>query len=134
MIPINGLISCFALLDPEPWIYSKSATSWLKLWGSELGAEGWATVEGSGFRVGQHRLWQGSVHMSHSPNSFKGGYIGDYIENYYRSFLKGDTRSLDHRSHGCSGHNMGCSLLGSILPLFREALPSSCILHRAVPY
>ena len=35
--------------------------------------------------------------MSHSLNSLKGGYIGDYIGNYYR-VIKGDTRSLDSGS------------------------------------
>ena len=33
-----------------------------------------------------------------SLNSLKGGYIGDYLGDCYR-FIKGDTRSLDYRSH-----------------------------------
>ena len=33
--------------------------------------------------------------MNHSLNSLKGGYIRDYIGDYYRD-IKGDTRSLDH--------------------------------------
>ena len=37
-------------------------------------------------------------HMSYSLNSLKGGYIGDYIRDYYR-VIKGDTRSLDNGSY-----------------------------------
>ena len=37
--------------------------------------------------------------MSHNLNSLRGGYIGDYIWDYYRGLLKGDTRSLDYSSH-----------------------------------
>ena len=33
--------------------------------------------------------------MSHSLNSLKGGYIGDYIGGLLKGFL-GDTRSLDY--------------------------------------
>ena len=33
--------------------------------------------------------------MSYSLNSFKGGYIGDYV-----GVIKGDTRSLDSSSYG----------------------------------
>ena len=33
--------------------------------------------------------------MSHSLNSLKGGYIGDYLGEYHRG-IKGDTRSLDY--------------------------------------
>ena len=40
--------------------------------------------------------------MSHSLNSLKGGYIGDYIREYYRD-IKGDTRSLDSSSHRLDG-------------------------------
>ena len=36
--------------------------------------------------------------MSYSLNSLKGGYIRDYIGDYYRD-IKGDTRSLDYRSY-----------------------------------
>ena len=36
--------------------------------------------------------------MSCNLNSLKGGYIRDYIGDYYR-VIKGDTRSLDSSSH-----------------------------------
>ena len=37
--------------------------------------------------------------MGHNLNSLlKGGYVGDYLEDYYR-VIKGDTRSLDYSSH-----------------------------------
>ena len=36
--------------------------------------------------------------MSHSLNSLKGGYIRDYIGDYY-GVIKGDTRSLDSGSY-----------------------------------
>ena len=36
--------------------------------------------------------------MSHSPNTLKGGYIGDYIGDCYR-VMKGDTRSLDYSAY-----------------------------------
>ena len=39
--------------------------------------------------------------MSYSLNSLTGGYVGDYIGEYYR-VIKGDTWSLDHGSHGSS--------------------------------
>ena len=39
-----------------------------------------------------------TIHMSYSLNSLKGGYIGDYIEDYYR-VIKGDTKSLDYSSY-----------------------------------
>ena len=32
--------------------------------------------------VGMHER----AHLSHSLNSLKGGYIGDYIGNYYRGY------------------------------------------------
>ena len=41
----------------------------------------------------------GFPHMSHSLNSFKGGYIGDSIGDYYR-VISGDTRSLDYSTYG----------------------------------
>ena len=37
--------------------------------------------------------------MSYSLNSLKGGYIGDYIGDYYR-VIKGGTRSLEYSSYG----------------------------------
>ena len=37
-------------------------------------------------------------HMYYSLNSLKGGYIGDYIGDYYR-VIKGGTRSLDNGSY-----------------------------------
>ena len=37
--------------------------------------------------------------MSYSLNSLKGGYIG-LIEGTIMGVMKGDTRSLDHGSHG----------------------------------
>ena len=37
--------------------------------------------------------------MSHSLNSLKGGYIGDYI-GATTGLIKGDTRSLDNGSCG----------------------------------
>ena len=37
------------------------------------------------------------LQLSYSLNSLKGGYIGDYIGDYYR-VIKGDTRSLDNGS------------------------------------
>ena len=40
--------------------------------------------------------------MSHSLNSLKGGYIGDYIGDDNITIIKGDTRSLDSSSHGNS--------------------------------
>ena len=41
--------------------------------------------------------------MSHSLNSLKGGYIGDYIQGTTTGASKGDTRSLDYSSHvSCS--------------------------------
>ena len=52
----------------------------------------------------QHQIWpfsssaSGWRHMSHSLNSLKGGYIGDYIGSYYR-VIKGDTRNLDYSSY-----------------------------------
>ena len=33
--------------------------------------------------------------MNYSLNSFKGVFIGDYIGNYYRAYLR-DTKSLDY--------------------------------------
>ena len=36
--------------------------------------------------------------MSSSLKSLKGGYIGEYIGDYYRVY-KGDTRSLDYSSY-----------------------------------
>ena len=44
-------------------------------------------------------------HVSYSLNSFKGGSIGDYIGDYYKTMrvIKGHTRSLDYSS--CSNHN-----------------------------
>ena len=36
--------------------------------------------------------------MSHSLNSLRGGYTGDYIGDYYR-VIKGDTRSLDYSTY-----------------------------------
>ena len=42
------------------------------------------------------------MHMSYSLNTLKGGYIGDYIGHYYRSY-QGDARSLDCSSHGLQG-------------------------------
>ena len=36
------------------------------------------------------------AHMSYSLNSKKGGYIGDYIGEYYKGH-KGDTRTLDNK-------------------------------------
>ena len=39
-----------------------------------------------------------SFQMSHSLNSLKGGYMGDYI-GYIIGVIKGDTRSLDHGSN-----------------------------------
>ena len=36
--------------------------------------------------------------MSHGLKSLKGGYIGDYIGNYYRG-NKGHTRSVDYSSN-----------------------------------
>ena len=39
--------------------------------------------------------------MSYSPDSIKGGYIGDYIGDYYsKGVIKGDIRSLDCSSNG----------------------------------
>ena len=38
-------------------------------------------------------------HVYYSLNSSKGGYIGDYIGDYYR-VIKGDTRSLDYSLEG----------------------------------
>ena len=52
---------------------------------------------------------QFEAYMSHSLNSFKGGYIGDYIEDYIGA-IKGDTRSLDYRSHE------------SVVPIFQSDL------------
>ena len=45
--------------------------------------------------------------MSYSLNSLKGGYIGDYIRNYYRLY-KGDARSLGQSSHYdcCDSHGL----------------------------
>ena len=40
-----------------------------------------------------------SPHNPYSLNSLKGGYIGDYVEDYYRGVIKGDTRSLDYGSY-----------------------------------
>ena len=40
-------------------------------------------------------------YMSYSLNSLEGGYIGDYIGDYYIGVIKGDTRSLDYSSYGC---------------------------------
>ena len=37
-------------------------------------------------------------YLSHSLNSLKGGYIGDYMRDYHRGVIMGDTRSLDHSS------------------------------------
>ena len=38
------------------------------------------------------------MHMSYSLNSFKGGYIGDYIGTTL-GVIKGDTKSLDNDSY-----------------------------------
>ena len=37
--------------------------------------------------------------MSCSLNSLKGGYVGDYIGDYYIGVIKGDARSLDYGSY-----------------------------------
>ena len=37
--------------------------------------------------------------MSCNLNSLKGGYIRDYIGDYYIGVIKGDTRSLDSSSY-----------------------------------
>ena len=36
--------------------------------------------------------------MSHTLNSLK-GFLGDYMEDYYRGYINEDTRSLDHSSY-----------------------------------
>ena len=41
--------------------------------------------------------------MCQNLNSLKGGYIGDYIRDYY-GVIKGDTRSLDYSSHRRRNH------------------------------
>ena len=41
------------------------------------------------------------AHVSYSLNSLKGGFIGEYIGDYYRG-IKGGTRSLDYSSCGDS--------------------------------
>ena len=45
--------------------------------------------------------------MSYSLNSFKEGYMGDYIGDYY-GVIKGDTRSLDYSSYD-KDHTHGMS-------------------------
>ena len=40
----------------------------------------------------------GEGDMSHNLNSLK-GFLGDYIEDYYRGYINEDTRSLDYSSH-----------------------------------
>ena len=35
---------------------------------------------------GQGGSWPVQQQMSYSPNSLKGGYIGDYTGNYYRGY------------------------------------------------
>ena len=40
--------------------------------------------------------------MSYSPNSLKGGYVGDDIGEYYKVCFPGDTRSLDYSSYASS--------------------------------
>ena len=56
------------------------------------------------------------AYMSHNLNSLKGGYIGDYIWDYYR-VTKGDTRSLD-----CSSHEL--SSTGQVFDQYVRSLPS----------
>ena len=41
---------------------------------------------------------QNTANMSYSLNCLKGGYIGDYIGDYYR-VIRGDTRSLEYGSY-----------------------------------
>ena len=45
--------------------------------------------------------WPGviSTRMSYSQNSFKGGFLGDYIGTSI-GLIKGDTRSLDYSLYG----------------------------------
>ena len=59
------------------------------------------------------------VHMSYSLNSLKGGYIGDYIGDYYR-VIKGDTRSLDYSSYDLGFR--GLNGLGFRFPLLPPLL------------
>ena len=37
--------------------------------------------------------------MSYSLNSFKGGYVGDYLGERIVGVIKGDARSLDYSSY-----------------------------------
>ena len=48
--------------------------------------------------------------MSHSLNSLKGGYIGDYIGTTI-GVVKGDTRSLDYSLHVIGVEAAGCPIL-----------------------
>ena len=51
--------------------------------------------------------------MSYSLNSLTGGYMGDYMWNYFkRYYCKGDARSLDYSSY-----------IGSIIGIHFPTLP-----------
>ena len=66
--------------------------------------------------------------MSHSLNSLRWGYTGDYIRDYYGA-MKGDTRSVDYRSYIVShGSGQGLKLQKRLpLKLHRESVV--CRLH-----
>ena len=56
--------------------------------------------------------------MSHDLNSFKRGYIQDYIGDYYR-VIKGDTRSLDYGSSSAARPEQSLGpVFGSLMDIF----------------